>query len=265
MGQQGMRSSDKDKTVKGGRRRRRLFPAVVIFALVATSMILLSKKDFYTPVEPEPSQSAGSLSFVDSSPSVIPEYSGEGAVVLNGNMPNFTGYDLSHITGENYSELDALGRCGTAVAMLDRSMMPDGNREWIGEIIPTGWKQKKYPEIVDSDPPYLYNRSHLIAYALTGQNANERNLITGTRYMNAVTMLSYEEQVMKYLDDSANHVLYRISPYFSGNELLPRGVEMEAYSVEDKGRGVCYHVFVYNVQPGIEIDYMTGDSREESH
>lgn len=119
----------------------------------------------------------------------------------------------------------------------------------------------KYPGIVDSDPPYLYNRSHLIAYALTGQNANELNLITGTRYFNTEVMLPYELKVMRYLDHSDNHVLYRVTPYFKGKELVARGVEMEAYSIEDNGEGVCFHVFVYNVQPGIEIDYMTGENK----
>ncbi len=123
--------------------------------------------------------------------------------------------------------------------------------------------QEKYEGIVDSDPPYLYNRCHLIAYALTGQNANELNLITGTRYMNVAAMLPWEEQVMRYLDDSENHVLYRVTPYFKGSELLARGVEMEAYSVEDEGQGVCFHVFIYNVQPGIVLDYSTGKSRIE--
>ena len=144
--------------------------------------------------------------------------------------------------------------------MLDRSMMPAVERGSIGEIKPTGWMQKKYPGIVDSEPPYLYNRCHLIAYALTGQNANEKNLITGTRYFNVEGMLPFEESVMRYLDNSNNHVLYRISPYFKDKELLARGVEMEAYSVEDNGEGICFHVFVYNVQPGIVLDYGSGES-----
>ena len=146
--------------------------------------------------------------------------------------------------------------------MLERTMMPSEQRGPIGDVKPTGWVQEKYPGIVDSEPPYLYNRCHLIAYSMTGQNANELNLITGTRYMNATTMLSYEEQVLRYLDNSDNHVLYRVSPYFKGSELLARGVELEAYSVEDNGKGVCFHVFLYNVQPVIEIDYSTGQSRE---
>ena len=139
--------------------------------------------------------------------------------------------------------------------MLDRSMMPTEARGEIGQIKPSGWQQAKYEGYVDSNPPYLYNRCHLIAYALTGQNANELNLITGTRYFNVTAM--------KYLDNSDNHVLYRVTPYFKGNELVARGVEMEAYSVEDQGTGVCYHVFVYNYQPGIEIDYKNGESRVE--
>lgn len=139
--------------------------------------------------------------------------------------------------------------------------MPVEQRGAIGNIKPTGWVQKKYPGIVDSEPPYLYNRSHLIAYSMTGQNENELNLITGTRYMNATTMLSYEKQVLRYLDNSDNHVLYRVSPYFKGAEKLARGVELEAYSVEDNGEGICFHVFLYNVQLGIEIDYATGESR----
>lgn len=167
-----------------------------------------------------------SLSTADKSPDKIPEYFGEDVIVLNDNMPNFNRYDIENITGENYSDLDHLGRCGGAVAMLDRTMMPTDKR---GDI---------------------------------GQNANEKNLITGTRYMNAVTMLPYEEKVMRYLDNSDNHVLYRVTPYFKDKELLSRGVEMEAYSIEDKGEGLHFHVFIYNIQSGIEIDYRTGESKK---
>ncbi len=205
----------------------------------------------------------GSKSIVDSDPERIPDYSGEDYAILNGGKPSFNDWDLENTMGEHYSNLDSLGRCGTAYAMLDRSMMPTGKRREIGQIKPSGWVQEKYEGIVDSNPPYLYNRSHLIAYALTGQNANECNLITGTRYMNATTMLPWEEQIMRYLDHSENHVLYRVTPYFKGRELLARGVEMEAYSVEDEGKGVCFHVFIYNVQPGIVLDYSSGESRAE--
>lgn len=204
-----------------------------------------------------------SRSIVDAAPNTIPEYASEDVIEFNNGKPCFTEFDFNNITGENYTKLDWLGRCGTAVAMLDRAMMPTETRGSIGAIKPSGWVQKKYPDIVDSEPPYLYNRCHLIAYALTGQNANELNLITGTRYMNATTMLPYEEQVLRYLDRSDNHILYRVSPYFKETELVARGVEIEAYSVEDHGEGVCFHVFIYNIQPGIEIDYQTGESHAE--
>lgn len=202
-----------------------------------------------------------SYSIVDSAPDTIPDYAGQSVIELTGNVPGFSEYDLTNITGESYSELDYLGRCGTAVAMLGQSTMPTEERGSIGSVKPTGWNQNKYPGLVASEPPYLYNRCHLIAFALSGENANEKNLITGTRYMNATSMLPYEELVMGYLDDNpSNHVLYRVSPYFKDDELLARGVEMEAYSVEDNGEGICFHVFVYNVQPGVELDYLTGEN-----
>ncbi len=207
------------------------------------------------------SQSSASTCIAD--PGSIPDYSGKDYIIINDGKPNFTDNDYKSISGQKFSNLDSLGRCGTAVAMIDRSMMPTGKRGDIGEVKPTGWVQNKYAGVIDSQPPYLYNRCHLIAYALTGENANEKNLITGTRYMNATVMLPWEEKVMKYLDYSDNHVLYRVTPYFKGSELLARGVEMEAYSVEDNGAGVCYHVFIYNVQPGIMINYNTGDNRLE--
>ena len=202
-----------------------------------------------------------SLPIALSDPSGIPEYGGALSIELNGNVPSFNEYDLTHITGENYSDLDYLGRCGSAVAMLDKSMMPAGERGEIGMIRPSGWKQAKYPDIIESEPPYLYHRCHLIAYALTGQDANEKNLITGTRHMNLDGMRPFEVMAARYLDQEEGHVLYRATPFFKGEELLSRGVEMEAYSVEDNGRGLCFHVFVYNVQPGITIDYRTGDNR----
>ncbi|MBR3468506.1 MAG: DNA/RNA non-specific endonuclease [Lachnospiraceae bacterium] len=196
-------------------------------------------------------------------PSILPKNAGEDYVILNDNVPGFNLYDLQHFTGESYSPLDALGRCGPAMALLHRSMMPKEERGEIGDVKPTGWVQRKYEGVVESTPPYLYNRCHLIAYALTGQNANEKNLITGTRHFNADAMLPFEVQVMEYLEHNDNHVLYRVTPYFQGTELLARGVEMEAYSVEDGGRGLCFHVFVYNTQPGITLDYVTGESHAD--
>ena len=141
--------------------------------------------------------------------------------------------------------------------------MPTDDRGEIGSIKPTGWVQEKYEGIIPSSPPYLYNRCHLIAYCLTAENANEKNLITGTRYLNVDGMLPFEEMVAKYLDENNNHVLYRVTPIYDGNNLLADGVLMEAYSVEDKGAGICFCVFCYNVQPGIELNYATGESKRE--
>lgn len=209
---------------------------------------------------PEFADAEPSRSIVETAPELIPDYDGRDVVVLNGNRPGFTEYDREHLTGENYSGLDALGRCGGASALLHETMMPKTDRGEIGEIRPSGWRQKKYPGIIPSDPPYLYHRCHLIAYALTGQNANPQNLITGTCHMNMELMRPLEVETARFLEDSGYHVLYRVTPYFKGRELTARGVEMEALSLEDHGRGVSFHVFVYNVQPGIRIDYATGES-----
>ena len=191
----------------------------------------------------------------------IQEYSGAAYVEVNGNKPFFTESDISTDSFEYYSELDSLGRCGMAFANISREMMPTEERGEIGSIKPSGWNQAKYEGIVDSKPPYLYNRCHLIAYCLTAENANEKNLITGTRYMNVEGMLPFEERVARYLDDYDNHVLYRVTPFFEGKNLVAGGVLIEAYSVEDNGAGISFCVYCYNVQPGIEIDYRTGESR----
>ena len=188
----------------------------------------------------------------------IPQYSGKAYAVINNNIPFFAEEDYTTESFETYSELDFLGRCGVAYANVGRDLMPTEKRGDIGSIKPTGWQQAKYEGIVESNPPYLYNRCHLIAYCLTAENANEKNLITGTRYMNVEGMLPFEEQVARYLDRNDNHVLYRATPIFDGNNLLADGVLMEAYSVEDHGAGIQFCVYVYNVQPGINIDYKTG-------
>ncbi|MCR4685807.1 MAG: DNA/RNA non-specific endonuclease [Lachnospiraceae bacterium] len=203
----------------------------------------------------------GSKSTVDADPASIPDYVGQDTITLNNGIPNFNEWDFENIQGEHFSPLDRLGRCGVAYAMLDYTMMPKEPRGEITGVKPTGYRQKKYPGIVPSDPPFLYNRCHLIAYALTGQNANELNLITGTRHMNTILMLPFEEEVIHYLNDSNDHILYRVTPYFKDLELVARGVEIEACSVEDRGRSLRIHVFVYNVQPSVLIDYSTGDSR----
>ena len=242
-------------------KRKKIFNALagVLAVVFVVSLVVLIIKN-RSGVEISKENSSRSESIGDSAINTIPDYFGEDYVILNEGRPNFNEWDLENIKGEYFSDLDSLGRCGVAYALLDRSMMPTEERGEIGQIKPSGWVQKKYEGIVDSQPPYLYNRCHLIAYALTGQNANEKNLITGTRYMNATPMLLWEEKVLRYLDKSDNHVLYRVTPYFKDKDLLARGVEMEAYSVEDRGKSLCFHVFVYNIQPGIGIDYLTGES-----
>lgn len=199
-----------------------------------------------------------SQSIVESNPNLIPLYSGIDSVILNDNKPMFNQYDIRNIKGQWFTPLDSLGRCGSAIAMIDRSMMPTEERGYIGEIQPSGWHTVKYPDLISD--LYLYNRCHLIGYALTGENANELNLITGTRYFNVSIMYEYERKVIDAVENADNHVLYRVTPYFIGNELVARGVEIEAFSVEDSGQSVCFHVFCYNIQPGIGIDYLTGES-----
>ncbi len=191
----------------------------------------------------------------------MPPYAGEPYAVIGDNRPDF-GEDSGRTDAfESYSELDGLGRCGCAYANVCRELMPTEERGEIGQIRPSGWHTVKYDCIPDR---YLYNRCHLIGYQLCGENANERNLITGTRYLNVSGMLPFENQVADYVLDTGNHVLYRVTPVFTGDHLVADGVRMEAWSVEDAGEGVCFDVFVYNVQPGVMIDYATGESREEN-
>ncbi len=190
----------------------------------------------------------------------IPAYSGKASVEINGNVPCFTDEEITTSSFESYGELDKLGRVTTAVACVGRDLMPNEERESIDEVRPTGWKQNKYPGIIDADPPFLYNRCHMIGFQLTGENANEKNLITGTRYMNLEGMLPYENEVAEYVRDTGRHVMYRVTPRFSGNNLLCDGIQIEAYSVEDKGRGVSLNVFCYNVQPGVTINYKDGSN-----
>lgn len=190
--------------------------------------------------------------------SKVPAYSGKPYVAVNGNKPTFSKYEYTKKGFETYSKLDKYGRCGMAYANVCKATMPTEERGSIGMIKPTGWHTVKYESV---DGKYLYNRCHLLGYQLTGENANERNLITGTRYMNVDGMLPFENMVADYVKETDNHVLYRVTPLFQGNNLLASGVQMEAFSVEDKGEGISYNVFVYNIQPGITIDYATGDSK----
>ena len=188
----------------------------------------------------------------------IPAYSGEPFAVLEDNMPRFSLEDYVTKSYETYGDLDALNRCTYTVACIGRDLMPTQERENIGMVRPTGWVTAKYDFV---DGKYLYNRCHLIGFQLTGENANERNLITGTRYMNVQGMLPFENMVADYIKETGNHVLYRVIPIFEGNNPLASGVTMEAWSVEDNGEGICFYVYAYNVQPGVEIDYTTGESR----
>lgn len=190
--------------------------------------------------------------------SEVPDYFGKAYVVLDNNVPNFSEEDLQRTTFESYSELDKLNRCGVAFALVSKETMPNKEREGIGMIKPSGWHTVKYDNV---DGKYLYNRCHLIGYQLTGENANPKNLITCTREMNTTSMLSFENEVASYVKKTGNHVLYRVTPYFYQDNLVASGVEMEAMSVEDKGKGLSYHVYVYNVQEGITIDYKTGESK----
>ena len=188
----------------------------------------------------------------------IPEYSGYPWVVLNGNIPYFTEEEKAIDTVfETYPELDSLGRCGSTFALVGIETMPTEERESISSVKPTGWKNHSY-DIVEGG--YVYNRCHLIGFQLTGENANERNLITGTRYLNIDGMLDNENEVADYVASTGNHVLYRVTPVFEGDELVARGVLMEAWSLEDEGKGVQFCIYAYNVQPGIVIDYATGEN-----
>lgn len=190
----------------------------------------------------------------------IPEYTGDAYVIINNNEPYFKEDEIVTKTFEKYSDLDNLGRCGVAYANVSIDTMPSSERKSIGSIKPSGWQTIKY-DIVEGK--YLYNRCHLIGYQLTGENANEKNLITCTRYMNTTGMLEFENKVATYIKETKNHVLYRVTPIFEDSNLLASGVEIEGYSVEDNGEGIKFNVYVYNVQEGIIIDYKNGDSKLE--
>ena len=187
----------------------------------------------------------------------IPAFSGEPYVAINNNIPDFTDADLTTSSFEEYSSLDSLGRCGVAYACIGTDLMPTEDRGSIGQVKPSGWHTVKYDCV---DGKYLYNRCHLIGYQLTAENANENNLITGTRYLNVEGMLPFENMVADYIKETGNHVLYRVTPIFEGNNLVASGVHMEAKSVEDNGEDILFNVYCYNAQPGVGIDYATGES-----
>ncbi len=190
----------------------------------------------------------------------IPDYNGKPYIEINGNVPNFSEDDYNIEPDEQYGNLDKLGRCTTAFAKVSIKTMPKKSRKSISSVKPTGWHAVRY-DIVEGK--YLYNRCHLIGYQLTSENANEKNLITGTRYMNVEGMLPFENQVAEYVKETENHVLYRVTPIFKDKNLIASGVNIEAISIEDEGKGICFNVYIYNVQPGVKIDYLTGKSSLE--
>lgn len=189
----------------------------------------------------------------------IPDYDGKAYVELNGNVPEFSESEKTYFESfEEYGKLDSLGRCTYAVSCIGKDLMPTEKRGSIGSVKPSGWHISKYDFV---DGKYLYNRCHLIGYQLTAENANERNLITGTRYLNIEGMLPFENDVADYIEITNNHVYYKVTPIFEGNNLVANGVQMQAYSVEDNGQGISFNVYCYNVQPGVAIDYATGDNQ----
>ncbi len=242
---------------KRRQKRRRIAAAVIcLAAIIALPGIIRAVRAFRTT---GPSI-LGTGEYTDADFS-IPQYTGSAYVEINGSIPFFMESDITATAYEEYSPLDRLGRCGPAMACLCREMMPTEERGEIGMIKPSGWHTVRYDDLIEDK--YLYNRCHLIAYMLAGENDNERNLITGTRYMNTEGMLPFEIETADYILSTGNHVLYRVTPCFSDDDLVAAGVLMEAYSVEDNGRGLAFNVFVFNVQPGITIDYKTGNSRRE--
>lgn len=207
------------------------------------------------PVQPQPTADPGLLTLDDID--IADFLSDQPFVELNGNEPEFTVSDMTTDPFETYAELDELGRCGVAYANICQELMPTEARGNISQVKPTGWQSVQYDNV---DGKSLYNRCHLIGFQLAGENANKLNLITGTRYLNVTGMLPFENLVADYVKETDNHVLYRVTPVYRGDELVAIGVQMEGYSVEDEGDGVCFNVFCYNAQPGIGIDYATGNS-----
>ncbi|MDD3747514.1 MAG: DNA/RNA non-specific endonuclease [Anaerostipes sp.] len=199
---------------------------------------------------------------IKSKQSKAPSDNGKLYTVVNNNKPEFSSKDMTTKSYESYSKLDRFGRCGAAIACIGRDIMPKTKRGAIGMIKPSGWHTVKYDFV---DGKYLYNRCHLIGYQLTGENANKRNLITGTRSLNVDGMLPFENMVADYVKETGKHILYRVTPVFSGNNLVADGVKMEGYSIEDKGKSVEFNVFVYNKESGVSIDYKTGNSSENGN
>lgn len=229
--------------------------SILIFCVVL-SIFFCSCNTEEINVDTEIKQPQKTFNFDD-----IPEYSDAPYYVIDDNIPEFADDEISTKSFEEYSNLDVLGRCGVTFACVGKDIMPTEERGAIGQIKPSGWHTVKYDFV---DGKYLYNRCHLIGFQLTGENANEKNLITGTRYFNVDGMLPFEDMVADYVRETENHVMYRVTPIFIDDELVARGVRMEGLSVEDNGDGVCFDVFVYNVQPNVTINYANGESVAEA-
>ena len=232
-------------------KKKRLFSVILAISIVVIYEIYLNPDNGVVDT------TEASIKTVSYNIDEIPDYNGEAYITINDNNPYFTEEETKRNDFEEYGDLDNLGRCTIAYAMISKEMMPTKERESIGSIRPSGWQISKYDFI---EGKYLYNRCHLIGYQLTGENANPNNLITCTRYMNASTMVIFENKVSSYIKRTGNHVLYRVTPIFKGNELIARGVLMEAYSIEDNGEGIKFNVFVYNIEDNITIDYLTGNN-----
>lgn len=235
------------------KKQKRKLITYIIMAVIAAAIY------FASPQLKENTQIPGSISAESIADvlSAVPEFSGEPYVVINDNEPFFTEDDMTDESYEEYAPMDELERCTHTMACIGRDLMPTEERGNIGYVKPSGWQVAKYDFV---DGKYLYNRCHLIGFQLTGENANRENLITGTRYMNTEGMLPFENMVADYIKETDNHVLYRVTPIFEEDNLLASGVLMEAKSVEDEGEGICFNVYCYNAQPGVIIDYSTGES-----
>ena len=229
----------------------------ILIGLVLVVLMLAASLIFGDDLFPAPDTNAPHISAATLD--AIPEWDGETAyVIINDNTPFFTQDEIVSVSYESYGELDGLGRCTVAIACVGVDIMPTEDRGSIGSVKPSGWQTVKYDFISGN---YLYNRCHLIGYQLTGENANKQNLITGTRFLNIDGMLTFEDMIADYVKETENHVMLRVTPIFEGDNLVASGVLMEAWSVEDNGAGICFNIYAYNAQPGVVIDYATGESR----
>lgn len=235
---------------------KKIIPLILAICMMFSSCSIFAER-FYSMLDFSEAKSI-TINGEDFDFSAVPEFSNYPYVIINNNVPDFDEGDYTESSFETYGALDNLGRCTQAYACIGYDLMPTEKRGNIGSVKPTGWQKTKYKNV---DGNYLFNRCHLIGYQLTAENANEKNLITGTRYMNTEGMLPFEDEVSSYVKTTYNHVLYRVTPLFKGGELVARGVQIEAYSVEDSGEGICFNVYCYNNQPDIVIDYKTGESK----